>query len=62
MSDCKCPKCGYGFTTEHQIIGITDTHVIKCKNGHFIGVINDMSKIKENIEEIAKHLGIIPRS
>ena len=61
MSDYKCPQCGYGLTTETQIIGVTDALVIKCKNGHLVGVINDLSKIKANIEEIARNLGITPR-
>ena len=62
MDEFKCPKCGWGFTAERQTIGVHDVIIIRCKEyGHFLGVINDMSKIKANIEAIDSQFGITRR-
>lgn len=60
MAEYRCPKCGSEKITSNSKIvrGAEAIRVILCEDcGHFLGVVNDLSKIKNALCNIAAKVG-----
>ena len=59
MFEYKCPKCqSNAVTSKGKIAGSERILMIICSDcGHFLGVVNDLSSIKDALRHIAAKTG-----
>jgi uncharacterized Zn finger protein len=60
MAEYNCPKCKSSKITavRETVRGSEQLLMILCEDcGHFIGVVNDLTKVKEAIRNIAVKVG-----